>query len=225
MKSTMISEHDKQIDYLATQYAKEGFEIFKEPSKEHFPFDLGNYKPDLIVKNKDGSGFILEVKTSTSRASVEKYQLIAQEISSHPGWRFLLVTLEDIDAKIESNSLERLLTWHQINEKLGQAKAIATDSALEPAILYLWSIFEAALRKRAISQKIPIERFPLPKLLNQMYSMGEISVDEFDLCQEYMAKRNRIAHGFNQMVDLAFFNKFFQLVTDLLNQWSAETED
>jgi hypothetical protein len=44
------------------------------------------------------AGLIIEVKTSIRQVSVERLQSVAEEISRHTGWRFLLVTLEDIEA-------------------------------------------------------------------------------------------------------------------------------
>jgi hypothetical protein len=221
MNSPTKAAHDEKIDSLASSYAKQGFAVLREPSSSELPFDLGDYQPDLIVTKGD-SRLIIEVKTTASRISVDRFQSLAQEISRHPGWRFLLVTLDDVDSsKIPTTSSE-LPTWPQLLAKLQQTQALIEEGALEPALLYLWSIFEAALRKRAIIQSIPVERLPASTLLNHMYSQGEISVDDVDLFREFMSKRNRIAHGANEQIDTNLVASVFQVINRLLIDWGVE---
>lgn len=211
--------HEKKVDSLTTSYAQQGFAVVKEPSPNQIPFDLGDYRPDLMA-TKDGTGLIVEVKTNTSGVSVDRLQSIAREISRHHGWRFLLVTLEDVDSTKIPTSGTDLPTWKEIENKLRQTQALIENGASEPAILYLWSIFEAGLRKRAISQAIPIERLPAAMLLNHMYSQGEVSVNDVDLFREFMQTRNRIAHGANEPIDHAQLALVFQSINRLLTEWN-----
>ncbi len=215
--------HEEKLDALALSYENEGFAILKEPAPEDLPFHLDGYRPDLIA-SKGNSGIIVEIKTSAERISVDRFQSIAQEISSHPGWRFMLVTLDDVDAERIPTTASDLPTWSQLLEKLKQVELMVQSGVFEPALLYLWGIFEAALRKRAIQQNIPVERLPSAILLNHMYSQGEISVDQIDFFQQLMHKRNRIAHGGNEVIDVNFAASIVNAVAGLLTEWSfAET--
>ncbi len=221
MNSPAKAAHEEKITSLASAYAQQGFTVLREPASSDLPFDLGDYKPDLIARRGD-TGLIVEVKTTASRISVDRLQSLAQEISSHPGWRFLLVTLDDVDSSMTPTTSSELATWPQLVTKLQQAQALIAEGALEPAMLYLWSIFEAALRKRAIAQNIPVERLPATMLLNHMYSQGEVSVDEVDLFRDFMSKRNRIAHGANEPIDPPLVAPVFQSVNRLLTGWAAQ---
>jgi len=223
VNSTAKQAHDEKIDTLAISYAQQGFVVVKEPAANKIPFDLGDYRPDLVA-TKDDTGLIIEVKTKTSGNSVDRFQFIAQEISKHQGWRFLLVTLEDVDSSVIPTTSIELPTWPELENKMLQAKALIAERAVEPATLYLWSIFEAALRKRAISQNIPVERLPSKLLINHMYSQGEVSVDDVDLFREFMVRRNRIAHGANDSIDATQLCLVFQSVNRLVTEWS-ETND
>jgi len=221
MNSSTKTVHDEKINSLASTYAQQGFNVLKEPSSSEVPFDLGDYKPDLIAIKGD-TNLIIEVKTTASRISVDRFQSLAQEISRHPGWRFLLVTLDDVDSSRIPTTSSELPTWSQLITKLHQAQALIAEGAFEPAMLYLWSIFEAALRKRAIAQSIPVERLPASTLLNHMYSQGEVSVDDVDLFREFMSKRNRIAHGANEPIDPNLIAPVFQSVNRLLTCWGEQ---
>lgn len=221
MNNIAKTAQDEKINSLASDYAQQGFTVFKDPSSNEIPFDLGGYRPDLMA-TRGGSGLIIEVKTKASRISVDRLQSLAQEISRHPGWRFLLVTLEDVDSSRIPTTSNELPTWPQLATKLQQAQNLIAEGAFDPAMLYLWSIFEAALRKQAIAQSIPVERLPAAMLLNHMYSQGEISVDDFDLFLEFMSKRNRIAHGANESIDPALAASVFQSVNRLLAEWGTQ---
>lgn len=220
MNSPAKAAYDDKINSLASTYAQQGFKVLREPSVNELPFDLGGYRPDLLATKGD-TGLIIEVKTKAARVSVDRFQSLAQEISTHPGWRFLLVTLEDVDSSKIPTTSNELPTWVQLATKLQQAQALIAEGALEPAVLYLWGIFEATLRKRAISQSIPVERLPASMLLNHMYSQGEVSVDDVDLFRDFMSKRNRIAHGANESIDLAIVARVFQSVNRLLTEWGT----
>ncbi len=133
----------------------------------------------------------------------------------------MLVTLDDVDSSKIPTANDDLPTWHQLKHKLLQARELIAIGAIEPATLYLWSIFEAALRKRAIAQRIPVERLPASMLINHMYSQGEVSVNDVDLFREFMNKRNRLAHGANEAIDPRQLALVFQTVNRNLTEWSA----
>jgi hypothetical protein len=220
MNSFAKTAHDEKVDSLVSTYTQQGFTVVKEPSTDDLPFDLGGYRPDLVATKGD-IGLILEVKANQSHISVDRFQVLAQEISKHPGWRFLLVTLEDVDASTAPMSSGELPTWAQVSKKLQQAQSLIAEGALEPALLYLWSIFEAALRKRAIAQNIPVERLPVSSLLKHMYSQGEVSVNDIDFFREFMGRRNRIAHGANELLDATLVTEIFQCVNRLVIEWET----
>lgn len=218
--STIQREHKSQLDLLASQLAQQGFGVITEPTKEQLPFDLDNYHPDLIAA-KHNTGMIVEIKTSTARLSVDRFQKIAQEVSRHSGWKFLLVTPEDVNTDKSLTLIGEATSWEQLQKKLSQATAILEQGILEASILYLWSIFESALRKRAIEQNIPIERFPTSKLLNHMYSLGELSVEHIDSLQSVMEIRNQIAHGINTPLEPEIVWQFLRIIRILFNEWST----
>lgn len=221
MSSPTKIVHDKKLDSLVQDYLQQGFSVVKEPAAELIPFDLGGYRPDLIA-TKGSANLIIEVKTKASRISVDKFQSLSQEIARHDGWRFLLVTLDDVDSSKIPTENDELPTWPQLEHKMLQAQALIAEGAIEPATLYIWSIFEAALRKRAITQSIPVERLPASMLINHMYSQGEVSVNDVDIFREFMNKRNRLAHGANETIDPHQLALIFQTVNRILVEWSSQ---
>jgi REase_AHJR-like len=222
MNNSTQSLHEQIIQSKAQELLANGYKVSIEPLISSLPFELGGYSPDLIA-TKDNEGIILEIKTSPNRLSVDRFQDIAERVATHPGWRFLLVTLDDINEKILPASADELPSWEELNARLIKLNKLIQDSFLEPAFLFLWSILEAALRKRAIVQNIPISRFPTKKLLNHSFSSGEISMSEFDLFTSYLEVRNRIAHGVAAPIDSEMLNLAQSSVQILVGKWSRSS--
>ncbi|QEI39906.1 hypothetical protein BMF77_00461 [Dolichospermum sp. UHCC 0315A] len=214
------SLRDDKVESLIKKYRDEGFTVIQNPKADQLPFDLDNYQPDILAtKNQNESGLIIEVKTSISPVSVERLQSVAEEISRHPGWRFLLVTLEDIEAESLPGTSEELPSWEELINYFSQVSKLIENNNIEPAFLFLWSVFEGALRKRAVDVSIPVERLPVIRLLRTMYSLGELSISEFDIIQAYLEKRNRLAHGYIQKLNSEVLGKFLMLIVELLDEW------
>ncbi|MCC5644658.1 hypothetical protein LC607_17270 [Nostoc sp. CHAB 5824] len=216
---------DKKIKSLAENYESQGFRVLLKPKADELPFYLGNYQPAMIAI-KDGSGLVIEVKTSLSRVSVDRLQTLAEEVSKHRGWRFLLVTLEDIEAKSLPGTSEQLPSWQDLADRFHAAHRLIENDEIEQAFkaafLLLWSTFEGALRKRAVDVSIPIERFPVIGLLRHLYSLGELSISQFDLAQACFEVRNRLAHGYIENLTLPVVHNFDNLVRELLAEWKLK---
>ncbi|MBS9384212.1 MAG: hypothetical protein HEQ24_08210 [Dolichospermum sp. BR01] len=225
INNTKTLHHDK-VKSLAEKYVNEGFNVVIEPKMNQLqlPFNLGNYQPDIIA-TKNNSGLVIDVKTSTNRVSVENLQAISEEISRHPDWRFLLVTLEDIEAESLPGTSEELPSWEELIDHFSQVSKLIENNNIEPAFLFLWSVFEGALRKRAVDVSIPVERLPVIRLLRTMYSLGELSISEFDIIQACLEERNRLAHGYIQKLDLETLHTFIMLVVKLLIEWISNISE
>ncbi|MEH2414818.1 hypothetical protein [Nostoc sp.] len=218
--------YDEKVKSLAEQYESQGFRVLFKPKTDELPFDLGNYQPDMIAI-KDGSGLVISVKTSLSRVSVDRLQALAEEVSKHPGWRFLLLTLEDIEANSLHGTSEQLPSWQELTDRFHEAhRLIENDEiqAFKAAFLLLWSTFEGALRKRAVDVSIPIERFPVIGLLKHMYSLGELSISQFDFAQTCFEVWNSLAHGYIQSPYSGNVLEFDTLVSELLAEWTPDDQ-
>jgi REase_AHJR-like len=219
MNNTTQSLYEQKIQSTVQELLANGYQVSSHPLISDLPFDLGGYIPDIIA-TKGTEGIVLDIKPSLNRLSVDRFQDIAERVATHHGWRFLLVTLDDYSEKILPSSDDELPSWEELNARLVKLNTLIKDSFLEPAFLFLWSIFEAALRKRALIQNIPISRFPTNKLLNHTFSSGEISISEFDLFTSFLEVRNRIAHGIVAPIDSEILKSANISVHNLVGKWS-----
>jgi hypothetical protein len=218
---------DKDLELqsrVEEKYRSQGFEVIVSPAKYALPFDLGNYSPDLIAKKSSNEGFIIELRGSISRLPVGRYREVAEIVSQHNGWRFLLVTGDDVSPVDHLNNVNgdaQLLTWEQMLQRYEQAKKFLSIGEVEVAFLYLWGILEAAMRQQAKISAIPIERLPASSLINHLYSQGELSMEHFDQVNVIQPVRDRITHGY-QTPNLAESTKQLQkLVNELITMWKS----
>ena len=212
-----VLEKDR-LQGISEKYRLQGFEVVIEPSKSLIPFDLGNYCPDLIARKGLDEGYIIELKNSIAKISVDRYREIAEIVAQHHGWRFLLITGEDISSADPQNDSE-LMTWDQMLQRQEQAQKFLVIGEVEVAFLYLWGVLEAAMRRQARQVAIPIERFPANSLINHLYSQGELSMEQFDQVRVIQTIRDRLIHGY-QIPNLDEPTKQLQVVVnELITIW------
>lgn len=209
--------YEQKLNDIAQELSQQGYTVHFGPSSQQLPFQLGNYLPDLVASKGDG-GIILQLKT-TKGFSVDRLQEIAETIAEHKGWRFMLVTVDDISKDLLPEAHDDLPSWVELQTKVERVSSLIQPALFEPALLYLWSIIEAMLRKRAIAQCIPIERLSIIPLLKHMYSSGEISMDEFDVFNAVIKKRNRVAHGLVTSLETPELEHSLAIVRTLIKKW------
>ena len=201
---------------LYEELTKKGYTVILDPTKKELPINLENYNPDLIAI-KDDAGLVIEIKSSTKRISVDKLQNLSARVSKNEGWRFILVTLDNKESNIFEYTIDSLPNTKDFNERIGKIEKLINIESYEAALLYLWSSIESRLRIIAININLPIERFSAFKLMDHLYSHGELSIDEYDYLRQLIKIRNKVAHGFNFNVTSGDVSKGVNILKNLVN--------
>lgn len=210
---------DTSVSKIAEKYRQEGYTVLVDPEPEDIPFDLGTYRPNLIVKKNETEGYIIEFNGSARQTSIDRLKEIAEIVSENTGWRFLLITEEDALLKDNAKKVN-LLSWEQIFSRIRQSERLISLGENEGAFLSLWGILEALLRRRAEEVTIPIERFPTVSLIKHMYSQGELSIEEYDRAMLLLSVRNRFIHGFEAPEVNESVSELLALVNELISLWA-----
>ena len=79
------------------------------------------------------------------------------------------------------------------------------------------------MRKRAITQHLPIQRFPTIALLNHSYSSGEISMTEFDLLKDCLKIQEKVTHGVMTSIDPEILKLAQSTIQSLIKEWSTDS--
>jgi hypothetical protein len=203
---------------VAEKYRLQGFEVIIEPSKSVIPFDLGNYIPDIIAKKTSNECYIIEVKKTISQIPIDRYREIAEIVAQHHGWRFLLITGEDVFSA-DTKDDHRILSWEQMFHRQVQSQRFLVAGEVEVAFFYSWGVLEAAMRQAAKNAAIPIENLPANSLINHLYSQGELSIEQFDRARTIQETHNRLGHGYQTPNLTEQTNQLQKLVDELISMW------
>ena len=219
MSTTPQNSAAAKVAELTRSYEAQGYAVKTEPAASDIPFDLGGYRPDLLVE-KEGQHLIVEVKKAGVPLSVDRLQILASTIRQHAGWRFLVVPDdEEFPGQPFSNAGE-LVSWQAVTERAKRAGHLLNLGETDAAFLMLWSTLEAMLRRHAEQIALPIERLPTATVLNYLYSQGELSYEQFQQALAAMKVRNRLVHGFEATEATQEARPLHTLVEALLQEWT-----
>ena len=218
------SGHEVLLNGLVERYLREGFAVLKEPDPQAVPFDLGGYRPDLLAW-KGGQHLIIEVKTQAERISFDSLRSVADEVRRHEGWQFLLVTGQDVEETPMPGETEDKFSWEEAARALKEASAAGTPHARTLAFIHLWVVFERAMRYQSRCIALPVERLASPRtMIEQLYSLGELSAAQFEIALQLVRIRNQVFHGlFGAGVD-DDLNRLAGLVQELRQDWGRGGE-
>ena len=208
-----------KVSELADRYAREGYQVFVQPEPHLFPFDLGGFRPDLLARKADEHLMIL-VKTVRTQAPVDRFIELVEEVRRHPGWRFLLVNIED-DPRLLPGLGGTTPSWEELRERTGRAERLLKLKEPEAAFLLLWATLESILRRQAGAVGLPIERFEPRLLIKNMFQQGVISIEQYDAAEALLEVRNRVAHGFEATGVVEATQALLRLVRELLGEWAS----
>ena len=208
-----------KVQELARSYEAQGFAVKTEPAAGDIPFDLGGYRPDLLVEKED-LHMIVEFKKAGVPFSVDRLQMLAETIRQHAGWRLLVVPIDEEGFGQPLGNTSELVSWQAVAERAKRADHLLQLGETDAAFLMLWSALEAMLRRHAEQVDLPIERLPTTAVLNYLYSQGELSYEQFEQALAALQVRNRLVHGFEAAEATLGARPLHTLVADLLQEWT-----
>jgi REase_AHJR-like len=213
-------QHEALLNSVAERYRHDGYDVTVEPRPSAIPFDLGGYRPDLIVR-KSGLTLIVEIKTQPERISFDQLRSVVDEVKRHEGWRFVLVTAQDISGSSSPGEDEDQFSWEEVARQVADAQRLNDLNKKEAAYLMLWIAFERMMRFQARRIALPVDRLGPSILIRQLYSQGELSMAQFDTALACQEVRNRIVHGFRASDLNDAMDRLGTVVREVLEQWSA----
>ena len=78
------------------------------------------------------------------------------------------------------------------------------------------------MRQLAVATATPVERLPASKLMNQLYTIGYISVSELQIAKQFLQLRNQVAHGFRPDDGDDLIKAFSMLLSGWVASWRNE---
>jgi hypothetical protein len=201
---------------VAKQFEERGYSVTFEPSPADIPIDLGGYRPDIWATKPD-ENILVEVKRASIKVDTLFFLRIAHKVHAHPGWKFQLVTLPEPDTKAADEAPAQ--TVEQVQQLLAQVAPLALQPTMAAfAIVPLWSAYAATLRLLAQPQSYKVRPQTDLSLLNQAYTLGILSFQEFEEAKRLREIRNQCVHNLNLNVAFADVITLKAMVEQLLQQ-------
>jgi hypothetical protein len=218
MAMTELETLKRSFRSTVNDLENQGYTVVVGPSPSAIPFDLYSYRPHILATRGD-EHLIIEIKTRGSHRSLEKYQEIAKIIGSHRDWRFMLSTVDEeestdgtiISEPIDSATLQRMLL---------KLDALLETDNYDLALPYLWSVYMSGMRNAGRSKSIPMDVTSDLSVLNYMYSLGEISNDEYNLARKFLNLRKMAAHNLAMNISHEKVAELRDYVKQKLLEWN-----
>lgn len=184
MVSSALTETEV-LDRLETRWINEGYQLIRQPEAEQLPSFLRGFRPDAIAIGPTQS-LVIEIMRNRSPSADTKVRQMQGLFKGHPDWR-----LEVIYAAPEGIPLSKA-TDDEIAIALEEARRVS-DIAPRPALLLLWSIFEAIGRR--LEPDLAARSLTPGSLIDVMISKGRLPQEDSQFLHRIAKARNALAHG------------------------------
>jgi uncharacterized protein YutE (UPF0331/DUF86 family) len=184
----------KRLQSVAREYKKKGYRVLLHPSRDELPSFLSNFQLDMIAQS-DEEKVVVEVKSQPTLSKADYLTALAGAVNAQPGWRFELVVTNPASPKIAEENAEVMLPA-EIKERIQLVRDLFNKKQEEAAAILVWSAMEATLRLVGQHQGVELAKKPSLLIIKELYSLGIISREDYELLEEGMRSRNLIAHGF-----------------------------
>jgi hypothetical protein len=196
---------------------KQGYAVIVEPDPASIPFDLQQYRPNILATRGD-ENLIIEIKTRGDHRSIERYQEIAKIVGSHENWRFMLSTIDELEP-IDRASGENQANPQSLKQMLNKLELLLSSENYDLALPYLWSVYISAMRIVGQRADVPIDITSDRSVLNYMYSLGEISGDEYESARTFLELRNKAVHSLEVDVSREAMLEMYGHTQHKLREW------
>ncbi|MCW7467809.1 hypothetical protein [Leptospira levettii] len=196
------------LDYLIEHYRKLGYKINKQPKSDNIPFNLNGYIPDLICE-KDEEHILVEIKNHINQITFDKVKEISEIVSSHQGWKFILVSPNQGSFNFSHNNIseELEISFKKINKSF-------EIELYDACFLYLWNLYIQLLIEYGKKNELPIEALSDQNIINVLYSEGLLSISDLDETNNFRTIRNNVTHSNNSRVNKNIVIDFYNFIKD-----------
>jgi uncharacterized protein YutE (UPF0331/DUF86 family) len=190
-------DFEQELKRVAGQYEGQGYTVTVRPKPEQLPPWAKDFKVELLAKRTDASALI-SVKRNLDEVSADpEMPRYASIVTEQPGWRFDFVILEGERPMEREVRGAREFSGEDIKQTLVDAENMSRSSFTRAAIITAWSGLEAAMRIRLRASGEDAGWGTNPRsMLNELYSSGVFTADEFRQLERLSQLRNAIVHGF-----------------------------
>lgn len=195
MKPESIAARERRVmETIAAEYENQGYDVRREPPVAATPPVLQPFQPDLIATKGDEK-WVIEVKTPGHKGSAS-YSSDLVEKAAQAGWRFRFVIADGSEDDVRSYTMPDAA---EIEAGLEVTSTLATAGQGAASLLFAWSLFEAAARRRLLrDNQDPGRVVTSIGLAKVLVHFGHLDESELERLRSIVNLRNQVAHGLFQ---------------------------
>lgn len=192
MSTTGAELEREALDRLKEQFESQGYDFILNPPKNRLPDFLQRSQPDALAIGPDET-VVVEAKRRRNRASDIFLKILAQDISSRPGWRLLVIyTGETPNDIVEFHRAEQT----QIEHALQDTRKLMVLGPSRVVLVTAWSIFEAIARSLYAEGDAASKRALSPmQIVERLASDGYLDLTDAKRLRALISARNLAVHG------------------------------
>ena len=206
------------LDIVLPNLVADGYEVFREPSKNLIPKFMKNYRPDAIAIKLDKKIAIEVVSKGGSRDRMlgDLHSLFSQQSE----WELQVIY---VPQRQEGQAVEPL-SKPSIQKALDRVIQVHDTSGDVAGILTGWSVLEATAR---LAEPLNFTRpQPSARLVEFLASQGYVTPDEAGLLRSLGRLRNAASHGsLDLSVDRQSLVKLVAITQGLLDMAKPEGQE
>ena len=190
-------DFEQELKRVADTYTRQGYQVTTRPDPPDLPAFARDFKVEIVGK-RGTEGVLVAVKRDRDEAASDSnLTRYAETTGLQKGWRFDFAVLES--EKPSSHEIDGANDFSEedIRKSFVDASEMVHAGYLRPAVITAWAGLEAAMRSRLRAAGERAGWGAAPRgMLNELYSNGFITVDEFRKLENLFRVRNQIVHGF-----------------------------
>jgi hypothetical protein len=190
MTSKTASPEQDVTEDLRRSFEAQGLTLYSNPGDDIIPDFLRGYRPDAIVRYKDGGGIIFEIKQRRSDQTDRQLAQIAQRVAPHKGWEFRAVFINP-----ETPVVIPKPTREQINSKIKEMQTLIRLQHYGPALIIGWAIIESLARLVMDDDRAPSKPLSPMQAVQILAQEGYLENQAAQHLREMTRLRNAAVHG------------------------------
>lgn len=200
-RSDFIAQLEQRRSRVAArEYAQQGYRVIRRPSRVERPEFLAEFEPDLIAFGTP-ENIVVEVRSRETLAGADDLVALTAAVNAQPGWRIDLVVTNPREQPIVQKSTP-LLADDEVQERIVAARQLLMLEQVEGSFVLAWSAVETFLRQFGETGTVPIDYLGTQTLLGDAYSLGVLSLQDYETLREALQQRNAVVHGYHTSADL-----------------------
>jgi hypothetical protein len=181
---------------VARAYADQEYQVVLHPTAAQLPDFARDFKLEILAPRGSG-GVLASVKKNRGEMAADPEMPRHAEVTGEqPGWRYDFTILEAEQPGAQEARGAQDLSGEDIHQTLSEAEEMARLGFVRAAVLTAWSAPEALRMRLRAAGEAAGWGTPPREMLNELYSSGVLSLDEFTQLERLSQVRNQIVHGF-----------------------------